>query len=319
MSESSSSSLQLISGYRFSDIDHPARQRDRIRVFADARGLKGTVIVAAEGLNFSLAGREAALDQWLEWIAGKLGCDDAVVNRQPVPEPPFLRLKVKLKDELVKFDRDVRPTREHGGRAVSPGRWNALIRRDDVQLVDTRNDYEVGIGTFEGAVDPGTTSFADFKSFCLNELDPQRPVAMFCTGGVRCEKASAWLESRGFSRVFHLHGGILGYLAQTPPNASLWRGECFVFDDRVSVDGRLRPTGRVVCRGCRKPAINLDAAGVPPVSEDGTCGSCGRVFEDDRLAGLRERARQVELAGSRGERHLGPEAQSRVTEGRKRR
>jgi UPF0176 protein len=312
MSTVPATSAEILSGYGFVAIAHPMRWRERIRSFAAAHGLKGTVIVAGEGLNFSLAGSESALDSWLDWIAERLSCSSPIINRQPVDGQPFLRLKVKVKDEIVKFDRGVRPIEARGGRALMPAQWNALIDRDDVQLVDARNDYEVRIGTFEGALNPGTDTFAEFKSFCLDRLDPKRPVAMFCTGGVRCEKASAWLESGGFEQVFHLHGGVLAYLAETAPEASRWRGECFVFDDRVSVDARLRPTGRIVCRGCRRPAPGLDAAGVPPIDEDGTCRSCGQVFDRDRLGSLRERARQVALARSRGEQHLGPGSRRRT-------
>lgn len=303
-------SREVLSGYRFLDVEHPARWRDRIRAFAQRRELKGTVIVAAEGLNFSLSGTPASLDAWLQWIGDRLGCREPVVNRQPVQGEPFLRLKVRVKKEIVTFDAGARPIDGSAGRALSPREWNRLLERDDVQLVDARNAYEVRLGTFEGALDPGTGSFTEFKAFCRRRLDPDRPVAMFCTGGIRCEKAGAWLAEQGFDDVYQLHGGILGYLAETPPALSRWHGECFVFDDRVSVDERLVPTGRVVCRGCRKPAQGLDAAGVPPIDAAGVCRSCGRAFDAARRRGLRERARQVALAAARGETHLGPGAQS---------
>lgn len=299
--------LEVLSGYQFIALDHPARARERIRSFADRERLIGTVLVAPEGLNFSLVGPAEALDGWLDWIARTLGCDAPVISRQRADRPPFRRLKVRTRDEIVTFDPDVGPV---GGQAVAPIDWNRLIERDDVQLVDTRNDYEYRLGTFERAVNPGTSTFAEFKDYCRERLDPDRPVAMFCTGGVRCEKAGAWLAGQGFDEVYQLRGGILGYLAETRPENSRWRGECFVFDDRVSLDAELRPTGRIVCRGCRKPAAGLDAAGVPPIDEDGTCRSCGEVFDAERLGSLRERARQVALAEARGETHLGPAAQS---------
>lgn len=310
MSSSDRAVRGILSGYQFVEIGHPARWRERIRAFAAEHDLKGTVLVAGEGLNFSLAGSKRALEAWLTWIADRLGCDAPVVNRQDVDAEPFLRLKVKVKDEIVTFDAGVSPGAVNAsGRVLTSNEWNALLERDDVQLVDARNDYEVRLGTFEGAANPRTETFAEFKDYCAEHLDPDRPVAMFCTGGIRCEKAGPWLESQGFDDVYQLHGGILAYLAATPPERSRWRGECFVFDERVSVDSRLRPTGRIVCRGCRKPVSGLDEAGVPPIDEDGTCRLCGDEFDAARLGSLRERARQVALARARGERHLGPEAQ----------
>jgi len=301
----------LLSGYQFVRLGALALKRERANAFARDRGLKGTVLLAEEGINFSLWGADAALRQWLEWIAESLGADAPLLNRQRSDISPFLRLKVRVRDEIVTFDPAIRPGIDDApGAALGPEEWNRLLARDGVQIVDTRNDYEYRLGSFEGAINPGTASFSEFKRYCENALDPDRPVAMFCTGGVRCEKASVWLREQGFGDVFQLHGGILGYLAETPDEASRWRGECFVFDDRVSVDARLRPTGRVVCRGCRKPVEGLDAAGVPPIGEDGDCRICGEVFEPARLGSLRERARQVRLARERGATHLGPEAQT---------
>ncbi|MGB0513727.1 MAG: rhodanese-related sulfurtransferase [Wenzhouxiangellaceae bacterium] len=300
----------VLSGYQFLRLDGLALKRARAEAFARERSLKGTVLLAEEGINFSLSGADTALREWLDWIAKALGADAPVLNRQRSDQPPFLRLKVRLRDEIVTFDPAIRPgIDDRVGAALAAAEWNRMIARDDVQIVDTRNDYEYRLGTFERARNPGTASFAEFKTYCRDALDPDRPVAMFCTGGVRCEKASIWLRQQGFEQVFQLHGGILGYLAEIPAEVSRWRGECFVFDDRVSVNAQLRPTGRVVCRGCRKPAEGLDAAGVPPIGGDGDCRICGESFDAARLGSLRERARQVRLARARGASHLGPEAQ----------
>lgn len=290
---------QILSGYQFVPIERLALWRERIEAFAAVRGLKGTVLLAGEGVNFSLSGSASALDEWLDWIARRLGCSAPVSNRQTVDAPPFLRLKVRIRDEIVTFDPTVTPTAESTGESLSPMQWNALLENQNLQLVDTRNDYEYSIGSFAGAVNPNTASFTEFKDYCREKLDPEKPVAMYCTGGVRCEKASTWLKASGFSQVYQLHGGILGYLSATPPDASRWRGECFVFDDRVSLDESLRPTGRLVCRGCRHPAQGLDAAGVPPISADGECRLCGETFDETRLGSLRERSRQMELARKR--------------------
>lgn len=301
---------EILSGYQFVPLQSLALWRERIETFAAERGFKGTVLLAAEGINFSLSGTASALDDWLAWIDRQLACASPVINRQAVDAPPFLRLKVRVREEIVTFDPAVMPSPANTGKSLSPVEWNALLESDELQLVDTRNDYEYRIGSFAGAVNPHTGSFTEFKDYCRKQLDPEKPVAMFCTGGVRCEKASAWLKASGFSNVYQLHGGILGYLSATPPEASRWRGECFVFDDRVSVDASLRPTGRVVCRGCRHPAQGLDAAGVPPISADGECRLCGQVFPATRLGSLRERSRQVALAQAHDRTHLGPEAQS---------
>lgn len=302
--------FEVLSGYQFVDLDRLALRRARVEAHAARSGLRGTVLLAEEGINFSLSGRSIALDEWLAWIDTRLGCSAPVANRQPVAEAPFLRLKVRLREEIVTFDTGVKPTPGKAGAALSPAAWNALLEREELQLVDARNDYEYRIGTFQGAISPQTASFTEFKRYCLEDLDPARPVAMFCTGGVRCEKASTWLRQRGFTEVFQLHGGILGYLSATPAEASHWRGECFVFDDRVSVDASLKPSGRVVCRGCRRPAEGLDAAGMPPISAQGECRLCSEVFDAAGLDSLRERSRQMALARERGDAHLGPDAQA---------
>ena len=301
--------FELIAGYRFHPLDQLPLTRERVRKACERFALRGTVLLAPEGINFSLYGSPKALDDWLVWLAGRLGIESPLVHRQSVAEPPFRRLKVRVKPEIVTFDPETRPSGENRGRALAPTAFNELLARDDVQLVDTRNHYEYAIGSFEGAVDPGTSSFTEFKDWARTHLDRNRPVAMFCTGGIRCEKASLWMEQEGFGEVFQLHGGILGYLAEVPADQSRWRGECFVFDDRVSVDADLRPTGRVVCIGCRRPAEGLDDRGLPPIV-DRRCAACGDAFDDDRLASVRERARQVALAAERGAAHLGPDAQS---------
>jgi len=299
----------IFSGYQFVGQRDLGLRRQRARRWLQRAGLLGTLLLTEEGVNFSLAGPRNRLDQWLEWAATEFGAGAPVLNRQPVDRPPFKRLRVRIRPEIVTFDTSVQPGAGPGGVDVAPRDWNGLINADGVQLVDTRNDYEYRLGSFEGAVNPRTDSFAGFKRFCQTELDPDRPVAMFCTGGVRCEKAGVWLRDQGFDSVYQLQGGILAYLERVPEEASCWRGECFVFDDRVSVDARLRSTGRVICRGCRKPADGLDPAGNPSIDDAGACALCNRRFDAARAKSLRERARQVALAAARGRPHLGPEAQ----------
>lgn len=309
MNAVSEPALELVAGYQFHPLENLPLTRARVMKACERLRLHGTVLLAPEGINFSLSGPPEALDDWLRWLAEHLGATAPLTNRQAVDAVPFRRLKVRLRPEIVTFDPEASPVHGGRGRALDPLAFNELLARDDVQLVDTRNHYEYAIGSFEGAIDPGTSSFAEFKDWARRELDPERPVAMFCTGGIRCEKASLWMEQAGFPEVYQLHGGILGYLARVPAEQSRWRGECFVFDDRVSVDANLKPTGRVVCIGCRRPSDQLDAAGMPPI-EQGRCMACGDRFDELRLASLRERARQVALAVERGTEHLGPEAQA---------
>lgn len=299
----------LLSAYQFVDLDQLPLRRERIKVQAQRLDLLGTVLLADEGINFSLGGEPAALDQWLEWLASEQGIARLVTNRGPVDAVPFLRLRVRVRPEIITFDPGLRPGQSPTGQALSPEDWHALLQQDDIQLVDTRNQYEVEIGTFRDAVDPAIDSFTEFRQWSLDHLDPDRPVAMFCTGGVRCEKASAWLLANGYQQVYQLHGGILNYLREIPAEQSFWRGECYVFDDRVAVDLQLSPTGRLACLACSRPVDGLGPHGLPPITGNNDCGLCGQSFQVDRLAGLREKARQMALAEARGESHIGPAAQ----------
>ena len=301
---------ELLSAYRFIELDDLGLRRERFRARAESLGLLGTVLLAAEGVNFSLGGSSDALDAWLEWLAAHQGIDGLTANRQAVARVPFLRLKVRLRTEIITFDPALRPGACATGESLAPTDWQQLIGDDTVQLVDARNHFEVQLGSFAGAIDPETENFTDFRDWTLEHLDPERPVAMFCTGGVRCEKASAWLLANGFDQVYQLEGGILNYLRQVPDDRSLWRGECFVFDDRVSVDSELQPTGRPVCAGCRHPIDGLGEGGMPPVDDNGDCRLCDEHFDPARLAGVRERVRQIAIARSRGDHHLGPQHRS---------
>lgn len=303
---------ELLSAYQFTPLDNLPLRRERLLALARRLGLKGTVLLAPEGINFSLGGAAPDLDAWEGSLAADHGIDGLIVNRQPVKVVPFLRLKVRIRPEIITFDPELDPGVARTGEALEPEDWHVLLESGEVQLVDTRNDYEVAVGTFREAVNPEIDSFTEFAPWALEHLDPDRPVAMFCTGGVRCEKASAWLLARGYQQVYHLRGGILAYLKERQGRDSLWRGECFVFDDRVSVDGGLEPSGRVVCAGCRRPHEALPADGMPPVGGSGDCRLCGEHFEPGRLAGIRERVRQMALARARGGSHLGPQAETRL-------
>jgi UPF0176 protein len=300
---------ELLSAYQFVDLDQLPLRRERLRVRAGELGLLGTVLLAAEGINFSLGGKADALAAWVEWLDHEQGIGQLVCNWQKVDPVPFLRLKVRIRPEIITFDPDLKPGQAPTGQSLSPQQWQRMLLEDNVQLVDTRNQYEYRLGSFRQALDPAIDSFTEFGAWAQTHLELQRPVAMFCTGGVRCEKASAWLLANGFDQVYQLEGGILNYLREIAPEDSLWEGECFVFDDRVSVDHGLRPTGRPICAGCRRPAEGLGSDGMPPLDGQGHCGLCEEHFTPGRLAGLRERVRQIALARGRGEHHLGPQAQ----------
>jgi len=306
--------MTLISGYQFSLLSDLALMRQRLTGSARKLDLKGTVLIAPEGINLSLGGSEESLESFLACLENDYGLDALILHRQTVETVPFLRLKVRIRPEIIAFEPELDPGRVQTGDALAPEDWHRLLTGDEVQLVDTRNDYEYRIGSFRGAQNPGIDRFTDFADWARDHLDPSRPVAMFCTGGVRCEKASARLLADGFSSVYHLRGGILAYLQRYGDQPSHWDGECFVFDDRVSVDASLRPSARPVCAGCRQPHDALPDDGMPPVAADGQCQLCDRHFDEARLAGIRERVRQIALAQRRGSSHLGPQHVSGTTE-----
>lgn len=305
--------MKVASFYRFVDVDDPADFRQALLEVCRERALLGTVLVAAEGVNGSLAGDESDIRAALAWIRKRLELDEPIVVRWTVAgEAPFRKLRVRRKKEIVTLGRpDLRP-HERVGTYVSPADWNALIEDPDVLVVDTRNRYEIEVGTFPGAIDPGTDSFREFPAFAreLAAEGTDRPVAMYCTGGIRCEKATALMLELGFERVYHLEGGILNYLEVQPDEDNRWDGECFVFDTRVAVDRDLSEGGYVQCHACRRPLSAQDLES-PDYCEGVSCPHCIRDLDDDRKARLEERRRQVRLAHERGESHIGPKENGR--------
>jgi UPF0176 protein len=238
--------LKVAAFYQFADLPDFRELREPLRAICARLGLKGSVLLACEGINGTLAGGTDAIDALVDELQhGALfggGLNHLELKFSPSAAMPFRRLKVRLKKEIVTLgDTRADPTRQVG-IYVEPKEWNALIAAPDTLVIDTRNAFEVALGTFEGALDPGIACFGQFKEFAARKLDPakHRRIAMFCTGGIRCEKASAHLLARGFTEVYHLKGGILKYLEQMPEDASRWRGECFVFDDRIALGHGLR-------------------------------------------------------------------------------
>lgn len=302
--------MKVAAFYRFLDLDTPQAFRDALAAQCERHGLLGTVLVASEGVNGTLAGVEQAILDVFSWIESALSLETPIEARwSESVEAPFRRMRVKVKKEIVTLGRpDILPQRGTG-TYVPPAEWNALIERDDVLLIDTRNHYEVEVGTFPNAIDPGTDSFREFNEFAekLAAESTDRPLAMFCTGGIRCEKAAALMQELGFDEVYHLQGGILEYLKQVPEEDNRWQGECFVFDTRVAVDRDLSEGGYVQCHACRRPLSAEDMASEYYV-EGVSCPTCIDEVDPERKERLRERRRQVALAAARGEEHIGRKA-----------
>ncbi len=292
--------------YHFAELEDYEALRAPLLQRCEDLGLLGTILLAREGINGTVAGPERGVMRLLERLREDPRLAGLNAKFSWAHEPPFYRMKVRLKKEIVSLGVPGVDPRKAVGEYVAPADWNALIRRDDVRLVDTRNDYEVHLGTFAGAEDPATRSFRDFPAWVADNLDPERDehVAMFCTGGIRCEKSTAYLKSLGFRNVYHLEGGILNYLEQVDSSDSLWEGDCFVFDNRVTVDHQLREGDLEVCPACRMPVTEEDRQS-PKFELHVSCPKCFDRLTPERREGLLERARQIELAEQRGEKHLG--------------
>ncbi|MCB1310358.1 MAG: rhodanese-related sulfurtransferase [Sedimentitalea sp.] len=293
--------------YHFARFDDPAALKPALASLCCAQGVKGTLLLAPEGINGTIAGPRGGIDAVLAHVRALPGCADLEWKEATSLDAPFDRMKVRLKREIVTMGQpDVDP-RARVGHYVEPADWNALIRSDDVAVIDTRNDYEVEIGTFEGAVDPQTRSFGDFPAWwqANRERFHNKRIAMFCTGGIRCEKSTNYVLGQGVEEVYHLKGGILKYLEEVPAEQSAWQGACFVFDNRVSVGHGLRQGPHLLCHGCRRPILPADRDR-PEFEEGVSCHRCFAETSEADKARFRERQRQIALARARGERHLGP-------------
>jgi UPF0176 protein len=298
--------LTVAALYHFTRFPDPDALRAPLKAVCEANGVKGSLLLAEEGVNGTIAGPRAGIDAVLAHIRALPGCAALEWKESTATEMPFGRMKVRLKREIVTMGVPGTDPRHIVGTYVEPADWNALIAAPDVAVIDTRNDYETAIGSFEGAIDPGTESFRDFPAWweANRERFHNKRIAMFCTGGIRCEKSTAYLKAQGVEEVYHLHGGILKYLEEVPEAESLWRGGCFVFDERVAVGHGLREMPFSLCRACRRPLSAEDRAH-PDYEEGAACHRCiGEYTEEDR-ARFRERHRQVKLAEARGLAHLG--------------
>lgn len=296
--------------YQFTRFDDGEAVRGPLARLCCGQGVKGTLLIAREGINGTIAGSDAAIEQVLAHIRTLPGCAELDVKLSRAATMPFHRMKVRIKREIVTMgEPDIDPM-TGAGHYVAPEDWNALIAEPGTILIDTRNDYEVAVGTFAGAIDPRTKSFRDFPAWFRERRDellgqgvPPK-VAMFCTGGIRCEKSTAFLKAEGLDEVYHLKGGILKYLETVPEADSRWQGECFVFDQRVSVGHGLVPGSYELCHACRMPVDAADRAS-PLYVEGVSCPACHADRTDAQRAGYAERHRQERLAAERGEAHVG--------------
>ena len=306
--------------YKFVDLPDFRELRSHIQSQCDLHDIQGTLLLAEEGINGTICGSQDGMTAFLDWIGSQQRLDGLSLKFSASPEQAFLRMKVRLKREIVTMGRpEIQPARSTG-TYVEPADWNALIDDPDVMVIDTRNRYETAIGSFAGAVDPQTDSFRDFPAWAerLAAAGDERPkkLAMFCTGGIRCEKASALMQDFGFEEVYHLKGGILRYLEDVPREDSRWQGECFVFDNRVAVDHDLKPGRHSLCHACRMPLAPEDLehrdylAGV-------SCHHCHDRTDGERRRRFAERQRQIGLARKRGAAHLGAAARRALAKNRK--
>lgn len=289
--------------------DYESLQQPLIEL-CEKNDIIGTLLLAREGINGTIAGPEAGVRKVLDFLRSDPRMASLVHKEAWTDVMPFYRLKIKLKKEIVTLGVPDLKTAELVGEYVDPTDWNALITQPDVVLIDTRNDYEVGIGTFKNAINPKTDSFSQLPEWVAEQRKPggvlhgNPRVAMFCTGGIRCEKSTAFMKSQGFEKVYHLQGGILKYLEEIPEEQSTWIGECFVFDERVSVGHGLKRGDYSFCRACRMP-VGPEERATSQYEEGVSCPYCFGSLDEDKVVRLRERQKQMELAKQRQERHVG--------------
>lgn len=306
----SSSSLTVAALYRFTRFEDCAAIRATLEQTCRAHRVRGTLLIAPEGINGTIAGCAEGIAATLDAIRGLPGCADLDVKFSSAETMPFHRMKVRIKREIVTMgEPGIDPTASVG-TYVEPEDWNSLIADPDTILIDTRNGYEVAVGTFEGAIDPNAASFSEFPAWFRGERDRllgtgrQPKVAMFCTGGIRCEKSTAFLKQEGVAEVYHLKGGILNYLETVREDESRWRGECFVFDQRVAIGHGLAPGTHALCHACRRP-VNAQGLASPLYEAGVSCAQCHCERTEQQRASYRERQRQQTLAAAQGRAHVG--------------
>lgn len=314
----SNSELYLVCAfYKFVELADYKELQPKLKKLMNQHQVRGTILLAEEGINGTISGRSHDVEKIIGWLNNDTRLEDIDTKTSLHHEPPFLRTKVKLKKEIVSLGvPDANPTK-HVGTYIEPENWNTLLADPDVLLIDTRNEYEVQIGSFKGAISPNTETFRDFPQYVETQLSEHKDkkIAMFCTGGIRCEKSTSLLKTQGFDKVYHLKGGILNYLDKVPEEDSLWQGECFVFDDRVAVDKHLNKGQYDQCHACRRPITESDKAKtsyVPGVS----CLHCVKNTTDEQKQRYAERQKQMQYARVRGQKHIGGDVQKQISENR---
>ncbi|MDI7860444.1 rhodanese-related sulfurtransferase [Rhizobiaceae bacterium n13] len=292
--------------YHFASFPRFQSVREPLQTLCDEQGVKGTLLLAHEGINGTIAGPEAGIRAVLAWLRAQPEFAGLEHKESWASKMPFLRMKVRLKKEIVTMGVENIDPNHIVGTYVAPQDWNALISDPETIVIDTRNDYETAIGIFKGAVDPNTKTFREFPDWVRNNtgLHNKPKIAMYCTGGIRCEKATAFMKEQGFDEVYHLKGGILKYLEEVPPEESLWEGACFVFDERVSVTHGLEEGEHRLCHACRYPLTAEDTTS-PKYEAGVSCPHCHDSRTDEDRLRYRQRQHQIALAKKRGQRHIG--------------
>lgn len=304
--------------YRFAKFPDFESFREPLQALMREQGVRGTLLLAAEGINGTIAGPREGIDAVLAWLREDERFTELEAKESYVDENPFYRCKVKLKKEIVTMGiEDIDPN-HIVGTYVEPAEWNELINDPEVLLLDTRNKYEVEIGTFNSAINPETDSFREFPAYVEKHLDPSKhkKVAMFCTGGIRCEKSTAYLKQQGFEDVYHLKGGILKYLEEVPEEETEWQGECFVFDNRVTVNHKLEQGDYDQCHACRMPITEQDKES-EHYQKGVSCHHCYDKHTRDQLRRYAEREWQMQLATKRGESHIGQSMEQTIEQRRR--
>ncbi len=304
--------------YKFVALENYKEMRQPLFQEMEKNGIKGTLLLAEEGINGTVSGSREGIDALIQYLNADERINPISFKESLHDDKPFYRTKVKLKKEIVTMGVEGIDPRKTVGTYVKPKDWNALISDPEVLLIDTRNDYEIEIGTFQNAVNPNTETFREFPQYVKDNLDPKKhkKVAMFCTGGIRCEKSTAYLKEQGFDDVYHLEGGILQYLEDVPKEDTMWEGDCFVFDNRIAVNHDLEKSKYDQCYACRLPITEEDKQSdkyEPGVS----CPHCFGKHNEDQIKRFREREKQVQLAQQRNEEHVGTEARTAMETRRK--